>query len=142
MLHDAGATMSPRNNAGTILLADDEALVRKNAIAILSEANFEVIEAVDGADAWAKFQAFQDDISLTVMDLKMPKLNGLDAAKRIRELEHFAKIIFISGSTLHTPAEELADAFLTKPLRGRDLLNAVRRVLRQTNLQGPLANGL
>jgi polar amino acid transport system substrate-binding protein len=134
--------MSPRNNAGTILLADDEALVRKNAIAILSEANFEVIEAVDGADAWAKFQAFQDDISLTVMDLKMPKLNGLDAAKRIRELEHFAKIIFISGSTLHTPAEELADAFLTKPLRGRDLLNAVRRVLRQTNLQGPLANGL
>jgi DNA-binding response OmpR family regulator len=76
------------------------------------------------------------------MDLKMPKLNGLDAAKRIRELEHFAKIIFISGSTLHTPAEELADAFLTKPLRGRDLLNAVRRVLRQTNLQGPLANGL
>ena len=134
--------MSPRNNAGTILLADDEALVRKNAIAILSEANFEVIEAVDGADAWAKFQAFQDDISLTVMDLKMPKLNGLDAAKRIRELEHFAKIIFISGSTLHTPAEELADAFLTKPLRGGDLLNAVRRVLRQTNLQGPLANGL
>lgn len=142
MLLGAGAFMTPKNSAGTILLADDEALVRKNATAILNEANFEVIEAIDGADALAKFQTYRDDISLTVMDLKMPKLSGLDAAKRIKEIEHFAKIIFISGSTVQTPAEELADAFLTKPLRGRDLLNAVRRVLRQTNLQGPLANGL
>ena len=142
MLLGAGAPMAPKNIAGTILLADDEALVRKNATAILNEADFEVIEAVDGADALAKFQTYHDTISLTVMDLKMPKLNGLDAAKRIREIEHFAKIIFISGSSLQTPAEELADAFLTKPLRGKDLLNAVRRVLRQTHLQGPLANGL
>jgi DNA-binding response OmpR family regulator len=134
--------MTPKTTSGTILLADDEALVRRNAIAMLKEANFEVIEAVDGADALAKFQTYHDDISLTVMDLRMPKLNGLDAAKRIRELEHFAKIIFISGSTVQSPAEELADGFLTKPLRGRDLVNAIRRVLRQTNLQGPLSNGL
>lgn len=116
--------MTPKTTSGTILLADDEALVRRNAIAMLKEANFEVIEAVDGADALAKFQTYHDDISLTVMDLRMPKLNGLDAAKRIRELEHFAKIIFISGSTVQSPAEELADGFLTKPLRGRDLVNA------------------
>jgi CheY-like chemotaxis protein len=127
---------------GTILLVDDEALVRKSAGAMLDEAGFQVIEAVDGVDALLKFQTYQDDIALVIMDIHMPKMNGISAAARIKDLDRFTKIIFISGSTLQAPSEEVADGFVTKPLRGRDLLNTVRRVLRETRLQGPYANGL
>jgi DNA-binding response OmpR family regulator len=134
--------MKSRTIAGTILLADDEPLVRKTACATLNEADFQVIEAVDGVDALLKFQTYHEDISLVIMDIHMPKMSGISAATRIKELDHFAKVIFISGSTLRAPSEELADGFLTKPLRGRDLLNTVRRVLRETRLQGPFANGL
>jgi DNA-binding response OmpR family regulator len=48
----------------------------------------------------------------------------------MRELDPAARIIFISGSRLTAPPEAEADGFLTKPLRGKDLLNSVNRVLR------------
>ncbi|MDR3673259.1 MAG: response regulator [Holophaga sp.] len=134
--------MKSKTHAGTILLADDEPLVRKNACAILGEAGFQVIEAVDGQDALVRYQTYHDDISLVIMDIHMPRLSGLSAAAKIKELDPLSKIIFISGSTLQAPSEEVADGFLTKPLRGRDLLNTVQRVLRETRLQGPYANGL
>ena len=134
-----GNTMSPKPTPITVLLVDDEALVRKNASTILKAEGFEVIEAVDGLDALYKYQISHDEISVIIMDIHMPKLNGISAARRIRELDFSSRIIFISGSTFQAPSEDLADAFLTKPLRGRDLVNAVRRVLRQKKVQGPAA---
>jgi len=123
--------MNPKTNLGTILLVDDEALVRKSAAAMLNAGNFEVMEAVDGLDAVAKFQANPGAIRLVVMDISMPRLNGILAARKMRELDPAARIIFISGSRLTAPPEAGADGFLTKPLRGKDLLNSVNRVLRE-----------
>ena len=121
--------MNLKTNLGTILLVDDEALVRKSAAAMLNAGNFEVVEAVDGLDAVAKFQANPSAFRLVVMDISMPRLNGTLAARKMRELDPAAKIIFISGSRLTAPPEAGADGFLTKPLRGKDLLNTVNRVL-------------
>jgi CheY-like chemotaxis protein len=125
----------------TILLVDDEPLVRKNVIALLKPGNFDFIEAVDGLDAVAKYETYQDLISLVIMDIAMPRMSGLNAARKIKELNYFSKIIFISGNTLQGPPEELADAFLTKPLRGRDLLSAVNRVLQARKIQEPYRKG-
>jgi DNA-binding response OmpR family regulator len=122
--------MNLKTNLGTILLVDDEALVRKSAAAMLNAGNFEVTEAVDGLDAVAKFQANPGGFRLVVMDISMPRLNGILAARKMRELDPAARIIFISGSRLTAPPEAEADGFLTKPLRGKDLLNSVNRVLR------------
>jgi CheY-like chemotaxis protein len=123
--------MNLKTNLGTILLVDDEALVRKGAAAMLNAGNYEVLEAVDGLDAVSKYQAYPGVFRLVVMDISMPKLNGILAAKRIRELNPGARIIFISGSRLTAPPEAGADGFLTKPLRGKDLVNCVNRVLRE-----------
>ena len=129
--------MDPKASSRTILLVDDEPLVRKNAIAMLKAGNFDVIEAVDGLDAVAQYGAFQNLICLVIMDINMPRMNGINAARKIKELNYFSKIIFISGYTLQAPPEDLADAFLAKPLRGRDLLNAVNRVLLAKKIQPP-----
>jgi len=131
--------MDPK--AITILLVDDEPLVRKNAIAMLKEGHFDIIEAVDGLDAVAQYETYQNLISLVIMDIAMPRMNGLNAARKIKALNYFAKIIFISGNTLQAPPDDLADAFLTKPLRGRDLLNTVDRVLQARKLQQPHLRG-
>jgi CheY-like chemotaxis protein len=133
--------MDPKAISGTILLVDDEPLVRKNVIAMLKEGHFKVIEAVDGLDAVAQYEDWQDEISLVIMDIKMPRMNGINAARKIKELNYFSKIIFISGSTLQAPPEDLADAFLTKPLRGRDLLNTVNRVLQAKKIMAPYLGG-
>ena len=101
--------MNPMEISGTILLVDDEPLVRKNLTAILNAENFEVIEAVDGLDALLKFQTYQYAISLVIMDIVMPRLNGINAANRIRDLDPSAKFIFISGNTLQAPAEICID---------------------------------
>jgi CheY-like chemotaxis protein len=130
VLRVRGTTMNLKTNIGTILLVDDEALVRKSAAAMLKAGNFEVVEAVDGLDAVAKFQANPRAYSLVVMDISMPRLNGILAARKMRQQDPAAKIIFISGSRLTAPPEAEADGFLTKPLRGKDLLNSVNRVLR------------
>jgi len=128
--------MNLKTNLGTILLVDDEALVRKGAAAMLNAGDYEVVEAVDGLDAVAKYQARPGAFRLVVMDISMPKLNGLLAARKIRELDPGARIIFISGSRLTAPPEAEADGFLTKPLRGKDLVNCVNRVLRKTGPPG------
>jgi len=131
--------MEPKAITITVLLVDDEALVRKNASAILNAEGFRVIEAVDGLDALYQYQENHDEISIIVMDMNMPKLSGVKAARRIRELDFSSRIIFISGSQLEPPPGDLADAFLTKPLRGKDLVSAIHRVLRQKKVQGPKA---
>ena len=108
--------------------------MRKNLTAILNAENFEVIEAVDGLDALLKFQTYQYAISLVIMDIVMPRLNGINAANRIRDLDPSAKFIFISGNTLQAPAEAMADAFLTKPIWAKSLLAVVHRLLREKNV--------
>jgi len=127
-------SMNPMEISGTILLVDDEPLVRKILTAILNAENFEVIEAVDGLDALLKFQTYQYAISLVIMDIVMPRLNGINAANRIRDLDPSAKFIFISGNTLQAPAEAMADAFLTKPIWAKSLLAVVHRLLREKNV--------
>ena len=121
----------------TILFVDDEPLVRQNAAALLKAGNYRVVEAADGLDAVAKYEDYLDEIALVIMDMAMPRLGGLAAAKKIKAINYFTKIIFISGNTLQAPPEELSDGFLTKPLRGRELLATVQRVLREKKVQGP-----
>lgn len=122
--------MTPKAIAGTILLVDDEPLVRKSATAILNSGNYEVLEASDGLDALSKFQIHHDAISLVVMDISMPRMSGPAAARKMRELDPGVKVIFISGSFLQLPAGVEGNGFLTKPLRGKALLTLIERLLR------------
>jgi CheY-like chemotaxis protein len=98
-----------------VLIVDDNPLVRKAIRHHLMRAGVEIcVEAVDGADALEKALAVNP--TLVILDLAMPRLGGLEAAKRLRQLRPCPPVILL---TLH------AEVFRAKPLpEGVDLVIA------------------
>src|SRR5215208_3346811 len=66
-----------------VLVADDDATTRALLCAVIAELGHEIIEAEDGAIAWARFQ--QERPALAVVDIEMPAVDGLELCRRIRE---------------------------------------------------------
>ena len=84
----------------TILLAEDDEVVREIAIEILEDFGYEVIVAVDGEDAVQKYLENRKRIQLLLFDLIMPKKTGKEAYDEIRKVEPDIKVIFTSGYSL------------------------------------------
>ncbi len=126
-------TPVPARGSETILLAEDEPMVRELAIRILQRSGYRVIVAVDGVEACAKFEAHQNDIALIVLDVVMPNLGGREAYERITKLKPGLPVIFCSGyagaaldgSVLNVPGTQI----LAKPYGADDLLHRVRSAL-------------
>lgn len=100
-----------------ILIVEDEPMSILLIQQILKAYQFELIIATDGFDAIEKFK--NTDISLVIMDLYMPKMDGFEASKRIKEISKDTPIIVISTTTI--AEDELKkdigiDYFLAKPL--------------------------
>jgi PAS domain S-box-containing protein len=81
----------------TILIAEDDGASRGVSKRLLENFGYTVIEAADGEEAVTKFREYSDDIDLILLDVVMPKLNGREVYRRIREMNPDAKIIFMSG---------------------------------------------
>jgi CheY-like chemotaxis protein len=98
-----------------VLIVDDNPLVRKAIRHHLTAAGVEIcVEAVDGVDALEKVLAVNP--TLVILDLAMPRLGGLEAAKRLRQLRPWPPVILL---TLH------AEVFRAQPLpEGVDLIIA------------------
>lgn len=112
----------------TILLIDDEPLVRQGTAAILSDAGYEVIEAESGAAALELVKrGFAFDALIT--DFAMPMMTGLDVAKEIRSLRMDVPVLLITGFA-ETPRAEVAGlSRLAKPFRQAELSAAVAALL-------------
>lgn len=115
-----------------ILVVDDEELVRMVTKAVLAYRGYRIIEAEDGEDAVAKYAANAGAISLVLMDLHMPKLNGHEALVRIREINPKVRAVMLSGG-LQEADGRLGEmehvAFLQKPFENQELLRVVRQLL-------------
>jgi DNA-binding NarL/FixJ family response regulator len=116
-----------------ILVADDQEAIRKQVCAILmSRGNCEVCaEAANGKEAVEKAKDFAPD--LVILDITMPLLNGLDAARMIRESSPKTPILILSVHKSRQLMEEARKigvrGYVTKAEAGRDLLKAVDAVL-------------
>jgi PAS domain S-box-containing protein len=114
---------------GTILLAEDEEILRELTVEALEPAGFRVITAEDGLRALEIFEAHASEISIVVMDLNMPRMGGLEAFRRLRALDPAVKVILCSGFAEEEIGEwkdDLRpDGFLHKPYRLRDLIRMV-----------------
>ncbi len=80
-----------------ILFVDDDADVRSTNREILESMNYKVLEASDGLQAVDIFIAHQHEIELIIMDLVMPKVGGIEAFNRIREIQPDINVIFSTG---------------------------------------------
>jgi len=117
----------------TILLAEDNMMVRGLVSDVLVQFGYTVVEAVDGEDAVAKFRERQDSIQLLLLDVIMPKKNGRQVYDEIRSLSPGMKAIFTSGypCAVFKGAEKLEDGciFISKPVSPPVLLRKIREVL-------------
>lgn len=110
-----------------VLVAEDESLIRMDVVATLSEAGFEVVgEASDGEEALSLAEQLKPDV--VVMDIKMPKLDGISAAEKLSEAKiPVVLLTAFSQTELVTRATEAgAMAFITKPFKPADLIPAIQ----------------
>jgi DNA-binding NarL/FixJ family response regulator len=116
-----------------ILIVDDFEQWRRSISSILAEdADLEVVgESADGVDAVQKSGELLPD--LVLLDIQLPKMNGLDAARQIRRVSPHTKILFLSSyRSLEVMREALkvGAGFVVKADAARDLLPIVRAVVR------------
>jgi response regulator NasT len=113
-------------SARRVLVAEDEALIRLDIVETLREHGFEVIaEAADGEEAIARAEELKPD--LAVMDIKMPNMDGITAAKRMAELKIPVVLLtaFSQKELVEQAAEAGAMAYVVKPFTPTDLIPAV-----------------
>jgi CheY-like chemotaxis protein len=109
---------------GKLLVVDDEIIVRDCVSASLLGMGYDVVEAMDGIEALQIVKTLQSEISMILMDIDMPRMDGITAAKLMKGTDPSAKIILMSGRFEQVLTDGIVDAFLPKPL-GRKALSAV-----------------
>ena len=113
-----------------VVVVEDEALIRMDVVATLEEAGFEIVgEGADGEEAISLAKEHEPD--LVVMDIKMPKLDGISAAEKIAELKIPVVLLtaFSQTELVSRAAEAGAMAYVTKPFKPADLLPAIQIAL-------------
>lgn len=120
-----------------ILVADDESRMRKLVHDFLSRSGFDVIEAADGEETLDYFYKYQD-IDLIILDVMMPKRNGYQVCREIRET---SKVPIIMLTAKGEESDELqgfemgVDEYISKPFSPKILVARVEAILRRTNSQ-------
>lgn len=117
------------HGSGTILLIDDEELIRVAARAILTSLGYHVILAENGAEGIATFKDIANDVDLIILDMIMPVMGGREAFTKLRKIRNDIPIIISSGFAKEEDMLELKDqnpnGFLRKPFRKAELAQAV-----------------
>lgn len=118
-----------------VLIVDDSRTVRREVSEALTQAGFTVIEAADGEEGYAAFKANQD-LALAVLDVNMPRLNGLDLLDRLKADPTTAAVPVLVMTTEVDPAlierakRSGAKGWLIKPVKLPHLVSAVSKLVK------------
>ncbi|MFH7026639.1 MAG: PAS domain S-box protein [Heteroscytonema crispum UTEX LB 1556] len=120
-------------NGELILVVDDETAIQQIAETSLQDYNYRTITANDGVEAIARYAEYKNEISVVLMDLLMPSLDGLTAIRALQRLNPEVKIIAMSGFASNSQLAEAADmgieTFLLKPYTLKELLTSLHSVI-------------
>ena len=121
-----------------IMIVDDESRMRKLVKDFLKKKDFEVVEAADGEEALDIF--FKDkSISLIICDVMMPKINGFDVVKEIRQYSQVPIIMLTARSEERDELQGFdlgVDEYISKPFSPKILVARVNAILRRANVLG------
>jgi len=127
----------------TILIAEDDDLIREGLQTFLEREGFQVVAARDGEEALALYD--QARPGFVILDIMMPRLGGYDVCRRLRQRDTATPILFLSAR-----GEEIdrvvglelgADDFLVKPFGSRELLARINAILRRSRQPAGEAGG-
>src|SRR5213082_987569 len=126
----------------TILLVDDEDSVRKLLAFPLERDGYSVVQAADGEEALARFE--EQPVDLVVLDIMLPRLDGLEVCKRLRATSTVPIIMLTARDDELDKVLGLelgADDYITKPFSIREFRSRVRALLRRAAATRPSGGG-
>jgi CheY-like chemotaxis protein len=126
-----GELLHPTNSPGQsrcVLLAEDDAALRRYIEVLLQRAGYEVISAADGLEAMKSL--LTATVHVIVTDAVMPNLSGYELCRFVRSSPHLSHlpIILLSGLDQKNAETEQVNAFLAKPISPENLLACIRTV--------------
>ncbi len=119
-----------------ILVCDDDRHTRMLLSAILEDAGYSVTTAVDGVEALSVLE--KENIDLVVLDVMMPKMDGYEFTRTVREYDPALPILMVTAK--HMPLDEKngflagTDDYITKPIDDEKLLLHIKALLRRSNI--------
>ncbi len=120
-------------NQELILIVEDESSIQQVTKASLEDCNYRTLTASDGIEAIALYAEHQTEISLVLMDIMMPSLDGLSAIRTLINLNPKVSVIAMSGLATNSQVMETlgsnVKAFLSKPYTMQELLNTLHEVM-------------
>jgi two-component system, cell cycle sensor histidine kinase and response regulator CckA len=129
----AASSLLPEGNGETVLIAEDEAAVRKITTSVLEQFGYHVVAAADGEEAIRLFREHPGLIHLVMIDVVMPGKDGRAVYEEIMRLRPDTRVLFTSGYTADfISSKGLLDKgvpFISKPVSPRDLLIKIKEVL-------------
>jgi CheY-like chemotaxis protein len=116
-----------------ILVVDDEAYIREITKTSLEDFNYRVLIASDGTGAFSLYAQHQNEITLVLIDIQMPSIDGFQAIRILQKMNPSIKIIAFSGLASNQKLLEASginvQAFLSKPYTIKELLDTIKEVL-------------
>ncbi len=117
----------------TVLVVDDSSFMRKYIKQILIQNDYDVIgEATNGEEAIEQYMALKPNV--VTMDIAMDKINGIEASKKILELDPNAKIVIVSSLSQKSIIIKLLESgvrdFVVKPIKEETLLKTLEYILK------------
>jgi CheY-like chemotaxis protein len=131
--------MSPaQESKGTILVIDDEEIVRRTAHTALQRSGFRVMTAENGRDGVELFRTWMDQISAILLDLTMPLMSAEETLERLREIRPDVPVVLTSGynqqDALRRFDSKILAGFLQKPFTSAELTRRMQDAVAQRPL--------
>jgi nitrogen-specific signal transduction histidine kinase/ActR/RegA family two-component response regulator len=125
--------LPPNKGTETILLADDEEMIRQLTKEIFEDFGYKIYEAADGNEAVELFKERKDEIDMLIVDLIMPKKNGMKVYEEVMRISPDTKILFTSGydeGMISEVAGNIKDLeLILKPFSAYKIMGKVREML-------------
>lgn len=124
---------APQKSLETVLVVDDEDLVRKIAVEVMTQSGYRVIEASSAIEALKICEQKDAKVDLILTDLIMPKMNGPELVRKMVARNPHIRVVYMSGynddAVEHIESLETQEAFVQKPFLPKSLLGAVKDAL-------------